>query len=264
MNWHLRIRLVSAAAVLHCIGFAAATADTSPFHMSRLLQIERGSERVIEVSNSPTAHDGSFFFYERPTYCVTRASLVEGIVYTWGSRHSGSTGVSVDTYNAVYVYLLPCERDPDWTGPIEPTAGRAQCRTSFPFVVGESPWSLNMTITGYVYAGYPGPASGRISVEDAGGRIWFDYQIPVAADEVVVQRSVELPEGSYVLRTHVECSASVMPYGWDAASVRARTTALLPPVEECSPFCAGDANGDRVVDFRDVTKILENWAVSCP
>ena len=30
------------------------------------------------------------------------------------------------------------------------------------------------------------------------------------------------------------------------------------------PKCAGDANGDGVVNFADITSVLGNWLVVCP
>lgn len=35
-------------------------------------------------------------------------------------------------------------------------------------------------------------------------------------------------------------------------------------VREAEPFCSGDANGDNVIDFLDISFVLANWLSTCP
>jgi hypothetical protein len=230
---------------------------------SKSVVLRRGQIPVIEVHAEANKNCESY--YSRPEYCLlTNASLVEGIA----SQFACLTPALGEVYLALesYVYLLPCERSPEWAGPVEPTSGEASSTVLVPFIVGPSGWTCNLTLSTEVYyAVYDGTAYGRVTVESVDGAVWYEYsRIDDANGAVSQSASVELPEGSYVIRCHTEAVATTEPFGFDAAEMRIDLTASIPPTEPVPPApCPGDANADSEVNFADITKVLENWGLHC-
>lgn len=62
-------------------------------------------------------------------------------------------------------------------------------------------------------------------------------------------------DASNYANSGVGCPAGFIDAGCYEAEASAALTA---------PFCAGDANGDAIVDFQDINAVIANWLLTCP
>lgn len=234
---------------------------------SKSVHLQRGDTPVVDVLAGPNLN--CEYYYSRPQYCLANpqeptASLIEGISYQVAciTPILGVVEISMEAY----VYLLPCERNPGWVGPLEPTAGNALSAVLVPFVVGPNGWSANLTIDSEVnYGEHVGSSNCSVTLEAVDGTIWYEFNRADDANGATADSaSVDLPAGSYVLRCRVEAEATAELFGFGAAEMRMSLNALIPPSgPQTPPVCSGDANADHEVNFADITKVLENWGILC-